>query len=102
MINKEVSCEFLGKLSDIRQAMLNSGCDSNRIQDSWIRNHTRWIVWKLASYERSFSRFLGGKYLSYSKLVRLLVSRFQQEIIDGVRPAIRKILNRDIPASRPM
>ena len=92
----------LGNLEDIRQALVENGCDSYKIKDSWIRNHTRLIVWKLAAYERSFSRFIGGNYLTYNRLIQNLTSRFQNETIEGVRPAIRKILNRDIAPSKMM
>ena len=92
----------LGRMELIREALITNGCDSNRIKDSWIRNHTRWIVWKLASYERSFSRFLGGNHLTYQMLIQNLTSRFRKELIEGVRPTIRKILNRDIAPSKMM
>jgi hypothetical protein len=90
----------LGRIDYIRKALITNCCDSNRIKDSWIRNHTRWIVWKLASYEKSFSRFLGGNHLTYQMLIHNLTSRFRKELIEGVRPAIRKILNRDIAPSK--
>jgi len=92
----------LGKIEDVRQALVDNGCDSNKLKDAWIRNHTRWIIWKLASYERSFSTFLGGNYLTYHMLIHKLSSRFRKEIIEGVRPAIRKIMNRDIAPNKMM
>lgn len=30
------------------------GVHCNLLPDRWIKNHYKWIVWKLASYERSF------------------------------------------------
>eukprot|EP00536_Pseudo-nitzschia_multiseries_P003171 jgi/Psemu1/185293/e_gw1.47.153.1 len=100
--DEDVSSSLLGSCSDIRKSLIDNGCDEKRIKDSWIRNHTRLAIWKLASYERSFSRFLAGKHLTYHKLVQNLVSRFQKEMINGIRPAIRKILNRDVAASKMM
>jgi len=96
------SSGLIGSCSDIIKSMIDNGCTENRIKDSWVRNHARLVIWKLASYERSFSRFLAGKYLTYRKVVQNLVSRFEKEVINGVRPAIRKILNRDIAASKMM
>ncbi len=91
--------DHLGSLLDIRKSLIDKGCDPTRLNDTWIRNHTRWIVWKLASYERRFSRFLAGRYLTYQKLIQSLVFRFRREVLNGVRPAVRKIVNRDISAS---
>jgi breast cancer 2 susceptibility protein len=93
---------FLGSTSDIRNALVKQGCDAKLLRDNWISNHTRWVVWKRASYERSFSRFLGGRHLTYESLVKNLKRRFEKEIVEGRRPAIRKVLNRDAAASRMM
>ena len=99
-MNEEVHrSDHLGSLLDIRQSLIDKGCDSKRLNDKWIRNHTRLIVWKLASYERRFSGFLAGRYLTYQKLIQNLVFRFRREVLNGVRPAVRKIVNRDISAS---
>jgi breast cancer 2 susceptibility protein len=98
----EQSSKLIGDVADIRLSLIDKGCDSKCIKDEWIRNHTRWIVWKLASYERRFSKFLAGRYLTYHSLVQNLLSRFKREVVNGVRPAVRKILNRDISASKMM
>mmetsp|Transcript_2784 Transcript_2784/g.6079 ORF Transcript_2784/g.6079 Transcript_2784/m.6079 type:complete len:953 (+) Transcript_2784:1048-3906(+) len=95
-----VNC--LGDINDYRQELVKSGCDETKLKDSWITNHTRWIVWKLASYERKFSHFLAGKKLTYQNVVRQLQYRYKQEITEGLRSPLRKILNRDIAASRMM
>jgi breast cancer 2 susceptibility protein len=97
------SCDAsVGSNSDIRRALAHLGCDGELLTDNWISNHKRWIVWKLASYERKFARYLGGRHLSYESVVKQLVKRFEKEIREGHRPAIRKILNRDVAASRMM
>ena len=102
-LNEKLKCtNNRGSLADIRQSLIDEGCDISRINDKWIRNHTRWIIWKLASYERRFSRFLAGKYLTYHNFVQNLLLRFQQEVLNGIRPAIRKIVNRDVAASKMM
>ena len=96
------SDESIGSISDIKRDLIKQGCDPKLLTVPWISNHKRWIVWKYASYERSFSRFLGGKHLCYGNVVRNLRARFEKEIAKGQRPAIRKILNRDAAASRMM
>ena len=90
---------YIGSISDIRESLAKKGCDANLLKDNWISNHVRWVIWKQASYERSFSRFLGGRYLNYDSVVEDLKKRFEKEVIEGRRPAIRKVLNRDAAAN---
>jgi len=68
----------------------------------WITNHYEFIVWKLASMERKFPRFLGGRYCNREMILYNLKKRFQKEIMDVNRPAIRMILNRDVSSLRLM
>ena len=100
--NDSSTMKFLGAIDDYRQDLMKFGCDENKLKDSWITNHTRWIVWKLASYERKFSKFLAGKNLTYQNVVCQLQYRYKQEITEGLRSPLRKILNRDIAASKMM
>ena len=88
--------KVVGELSDVRKALTSHlGESSTLLTNRWILCHVRWIVWKLASYERRFSDFLAGRYLTYGNLISQLRRRFEFEIIEGHRPALRKILNRD-------
>lgn len=42
-------------ISEIEHSFkLLDGVDPSLIPKGWIRNHYKWIVWKLASYERMF------------------------------------------------
>jgi breast cancer 2 susceptibility protein len=99
-IEKELQSVILGRVQDIREALVSEGCDSKLFSDKWILNHKRWVVWKVASYERSFSKFLGGRHLTYQNLIGNMKKRYDKEIKNGLRPAIRKVLNRDAAASR--
>jgi hypothetical protein len=92
----------LGELHDYRQALLKNDCDEKKLKDAWIRNHTRWIIWKLASYERKFSHYLARKSLTYRNVLHQLLHRYNREITEGLRSPIRKILNRDITATKMM
>jgi hypothetical protein len=96
------SNDVVGENSDIKQNLVAAGCDPKLINDNWLTNHKRWVVWKLASVERRFSSFLGGQYLTYNHLIMQLRKRFEREIKEGRRPAVRKILNRDVTSSRMM
>eukprot|EP00980_Cylindrotheca_fusiformis_P020762 scaffold7755_cov104-Cylindrotheca_fusiformis.AAC.7 len=90
------------EIQTIRGSLIHIGCSSERLNEKWIANHKRWVVWKLASYERRFSRFLAGQCLLYQNLIKHLRKRYSKEIENGHRPAIRKILNRDAAANRLM
>jgi breast cancer 2 susceptibility protein len=49
-------------LKEISQAFLASpGVEPQIVPIGWVENHYRWIVWKLASTEKSFPQFCGGK-----------------------------------------
>ena len=44
------------------RAFLSSpGVDPKLISEEWIANHYKWIVWKLASYERSYPQSFSGR-----------------------------------------
>ena len=36
------------------------GVNKSKIKEDWIKNHYRWIVWKLASLERRFPKQFAG------------------------------------------
>ena len=92
----------MGGSKDLRDALVTLGCDSKSFTDKWIENHSRWIVWKLASIERRFSSSVAGEYCTFSRLVSKLKSRHEKEIEGGQRSSIRKLLNRDVSSSRMM
>jgi hypothetical protein len=91
----------VGNVKDIYESLISQNCDESMLSEKWIANHTRWVVWKLASVERCSSH-LAGQYLTYSRLIDQLKRRFEKEIKGGKRPALRRVLNRDAAASRLM
>ena len=92
----------IGGSKDLRDALVTLGCEGKSFTDKWLANHTRWIVWKLASIERRFSSSIAREYCTFDRLVSCLKSRHVKEIEGGQRSALRKILNRDVAASRMM
>ena len=34
-----------------KELLIDCGADKDKIQDVWIKNHYRWIVWKLSCYD---------------------------------------------------
>jgi len=66
---------------------------------NWIRNHYQWIVWKIASMERSFPSHF-SRYLCKMNVHNQLRYRFERECIGAERSSLRLILNRDESAGR--
>ena len=91
-----------GNVNDLRTELVKRGCAASNLNDMWIANHYRWIVWKLASMERRFPVPLAKKYLTYDHVLHQLRHRFQKEIQEAKRPILKKVLNRDISSSAPM
>jgi hypothetical protein len=92
----------VGKASDIKEWLLEHGCDESLFSNKWICNHYQMIVWKLAAMERSFSDVLGGQYLVYEHVLKQMKERYERELRLAKRPAVRKLLNRDVSASMPI
>ena len=58
---------------------------------SWIQNHYRWIVWTLASLERSFPGKCGGSMLNCHGIIQRLHRRYHREITLGERSHLKKV-----------
>ena len=41
-----------------------AGADAEHCSEAWVANHYRWIVWKLACYERRLPQQLAGRMLT--------------------------------------
>lgn len=53
--------------------------DVNLLPKNWIQNHFKWIIWKLASYDRMFaSQF--DRCLTVENVVQQLKYRFVPQI----------------------
>ncbi|CAN6711830.1 unnamed protein product [Malus baccata var. baccata] len=65
----------------------------------WVTNHYKWIVWKLACYERYYPAKSFGKFLTVSNVLEELKYRYEREVNHGHRSAIKKILEGDASPS---
>jgi breast cancer 2 susceptibility protein len=95
-------CTNVGKITDILDWLCCQGCDKTLVTEKWIKNHYRWIVWKLAAMERRFPEQLGGQYLTFSHVLSQIKGRYEKELCRANRPAVRKILNRDVSPCVPI
>ncbi|KAL4227986.1 Breast cancer 2 [Mactra antiquata] len=85
---------YIGKYEIYRAFLTVNGVDSKLITDTWVYNHYRWIVWKLASYER-FSTFTQYSCLTPEMVLLQLKYRYDREIDRAQRSSIKKIYERD-------
>ena len=50
-------------LEAITNALRNSpGVNGGKVSEEWVKNHYRWIIWKLASLERRFPNKCAGLF----------------------------------------
>ncbi|KAJ8919869.1 hypothetical protein NQ315_006398 [Exocentrus adspersus] len=82
-------------LSEIGHAFESMpGVEPRLIPKNWIRNHYKWIVWKLTSYENMFPAHFQG-CLSIENIVQQLKYRYDREIDRAERSALRRIYEKD-------
>ncbi|KAI3474242.1 hypothetical protein Pfo_029030 [Paulownia fortunei] len=79
-----------------------SGASIQYLTKEWVSNHYKWIVWKLASYERCYPAKFAGKLLTVSNVLEELRYRYERELNHGHRSSIKKILDGDAPPSSMM
>ncbi|GAQ78035.1 DNA recombinational repair protein BRCA2 [Klebsormidium nitens] len=87
---------------EMRQDLLRAGAEAKHATRDWVENHYRWIVWKLAGYERSFPGRCAGRMLTAERVFDQLKYRYQREIKEGQRSALKQICEKDQPPSRLM
>nr|GLL25656.1 protein BREAST CANCER SUSCEPTIBILITY 2 homolog B-like [Ipomoea trifida] len=78
------------------------GASEQYFSKVWAANHYKWIVWKLACYERCFPAKFSGKLLTFSNVLEELKYRYEREVNYGHRSAIKRILEGDAPPSSMM
>ena len=78
------------------------GVDTRLINDKWIHNHYRWIVWKLAAMEVAFPSLLAGRCLTPECVASQLKYRYDREVDRSERSCLKKIFERDDVSSRLM
>lgn len=79
--------------------LIQLGFSEDLITKRWVANHYRWVVWTSAAMERRFPQLLRGRFCTKKMVMDKLKKRCRKELFNGYRPALRKILNRDVAAS---
>ncbi len=57
------------------QLLHAAGVDTEHCSEAWVANHYRWIVWKLACYERRLPQQLAGRMLTLAVVLDQLKYR---------------------------
>jgi hypothetical protein len=81
-----------------RQELIQRGCAPQLASEVWVKNHYRWIVWKLASLKRVFAVNVWTKDHVFSQLLY----RYEVEINQANRSCIRLLVERDAVVGRHM
>jgi hypothetical protein len=86
--------------SEARTAIISQGCDKKHCSDAWVRNHYRWIVWKLGSYDRRLPVQSTDRHLGWAQVLNQLLHRYRREFVSAERSCLKKILEKDEAPSR--
>ncbi|XP_037655753.1 breast cancer type 2 susceptibility protein isoform X2 [Choloepus didactylus] len=89
-----------GKEEFYRALCDTPGVDPKLISRSWVYNHYRWIIWKLAAMEFAFPKEFANRCLSPERVLLQLKYRYDMEIDRSRRSAIKKIMERDDTAAK--
>ncbi|XP_058000163.1 protein BREAST CANCER SUSCEPTIBILITY 2 homolog B isoform X2 [Hevea brasiliensis] len=79
--------------------LVQSGASVQYASKEWIANHYKWIVWKLACYERCYPLKAATRFLTVTNVLEELKYRYEREVNHGHRSAIKRILEGDAPPS---
>jgi breast cancer 2 susceptibility protein len=97
--------------AEARTALLAWGADPDKASPAWVANHWKWVVWKLAAYDRklmgdssssssscSSSGGGGGEAggssawcLSAAGVMQQLQGRYTREVKEGERSVLKKV-----------
>ncbi|XP_012089778.1 protein BREAST CANCER SUSCEPTIBILITY 2 homolog B isoform X2 [Jatropha curcas] len=82
--------------------LVQSGASIQCVSKEWTMNHYKWIIWKLACYERCYPWKSATRFLTVSNVHEELKYRYEREVNHGHRSAIKRILEGDSPPSSMM
>lgn len=76
------------------QRMFLSSVNAKLIPKGWLENHIKLILWKLLSYEIKFPNVMAN-VCTVGNVIDQLKYRYDKELYNAERPALRKILEKD-------
>ncbi|GFR93052.1 breast cancer type 2 susceptibility protein [Elysia marginata] len=93
---------FAGEQEFYKAFLTLEGVDPLLCDQTWLKNHYRWLVWKLAAYEICWPIQFAGRCLTPDLLMLQLKYRYDREVDACHRSAIKKIVERDDTPSKRM
>ena len=87
-------------IKEAHQNLIQNGAQNVSISLDWTANHYRWIIWKFASILRSFPEKYSIANLSPGWVLQQLLYRYEREIHQCNRSALKKIIERDDAAGK--
>ncbi|EAY04622.1 BRCA2 repeat family protein [Trichomonas vaginalis G3] len=87
-------------VNDIYVALLEKNVDPLLLKPSWVRNHYKWIVWKLKCLDLSYKEINqqnNEQILTFDNVLSEMLFRIQREIYEAKRSSLKLIHERDAP-----
>ncbi|CAH2236933.1 jg23382 [Pararge aegeria aegeria] len=88
-------------MTDKIKKLFTDSVNKRIIPEGWIENHLKLIIWKLISYEIRFPKAMKN-VCSVKNVLEQLKYRYQRELYNVERPALRKILEKDEVSTKRM
>jgi len=85
---------------NVRAALLSLKVPANLCSVAWVRTQYRWVVWKLACYDRRFGAALPEPACTFKRVVQQCAARYEREFNEVKTPALKKILEGDEAAGK--
>ncbi|EFC49856.1 predicted protein [Naegleria gruberi] len=82
---------------EYERLLVHFGAKTSVVKTDWVENHYRWIVWKLASLDRTFPNDKSFPFLTPEKVLGQLIYRYNVEFCKGKRSCLKMIAEKDIP-----
>ncbi|RNA03042.1 breast cancer type 2 susceptibility [Brachionus plicatilis] len=83
-------------LNELYSCFLDSnGVDSRIVNLDWFRNHLKWILWKLKSYDEKLMKHFDNLNLTPLNVMNQIKYRYDIEIGQARRSSIKKIIEKD-------
>lgn len=86
------------RTEDIKE-IFSKSVNKTIIPTGWIENHLKLIIWKLLSYEAKYPNVF-YKVCTAKSVIEQLKYRYDKELYNVQRPALRKILEKDDISSK--
>ena len=95
-------CSHVGKSAEIEEWLIDQGCDETLITGKWIQNHCRWIIWKLAGKEDSFTFILQQIFVHCPRLTTdfVIIPSNGASISHSTRRTVFKLQSSSLTAER--